>query len=69
MKQPPRKKFWEACRAISDLKKHEKKKHDMKTTAYQEDLFNKNRWEFSKSVTRGEFGKEKKAPTFSKDQF
>ena len=38
----------------------------MKTTAYQEDLFNKNRWEFSKTVTRGEFGKEKKSPTFTK---
>ena len=63
-----RKKFWEALRAISNLRKHEKKKHDMKTTAHQEDLFNKNRWEFSKSVTRGEFGKEKKGPTFSKDQ-
>ena len=63
-----RKKFWEALRAISDLRKHEKKKHDMKTTAHQEDLFNTNRWEFSKSVTRGEFGKGKKGPTFSKDQ-
>ena len=54
--------------AISDLKRHEKKKHDMKTTAYQEELFNKNKWEFSKSVTRGEFGNEKMSPTFSKVQ-
>ena len=45
----------------SDFKKHEKKKHDIKTTTYQEDLQKKNRWQFSKAVTRGEFGKEKKS--------
>ena len=37
--QEIRKKFWEACRAISDLKKQEKKKHEMKTTSYQEGFF------------------------------
>jgi hypothetical protein len=30
-------------------------------------MFSKNRWEFSKSVCRGEFGKESIEPTFTKD--
>ena len=65
--QDVRKKFWEACRAISDLKRQEKKKEEMKTTVYQEGLFRKNPWAFSKSVCRGEYGKEQFAPTFSKE--
>ena len=40
----------------------------MKTTSYQEGLFKKNPWEFSKSVCRGEFGKENLAPTFSREK-
>ena len=60
-----RKQYWEACRAISDLNKQEKKKEDLQTTAHQEKLFQKNRWQFSKSVCRGEFGKENLAPTFT----
>jgi hypothetical protein len=60
-----RKQYWEACRAISDLKKQEKKKEELKTTLHQEKLFQKNRWEFSKSVCRGELGKENLAPTFN----
>ena len=63
-----RKQFWEACRAISDLKKHEKKQQDVKTTVCQENLFNKNRWEFSKMTVKGEQGKENLAPTFSKQK-
>ena len=61
-----RKQFWEACRAISDLKKQEKKVEDLKTTACQEKLYNKNRWEFSKMTVNGQMGKECLSPTFSK---
>ena len=49
-----RKQFWEACQAISDLKKPEKKIEDLKTTACQEKLYNKNRWEFSMMTVNGQ---------------
>ena len=60
-----RKSYWEVCRAISDMKKIEKNKEDMRSTYHQENLFLKNRWEFSKSVCRGEFGKENLVPNFT----
>ena len=52
-----RKEYWKVLRAISDLRKQEKKKEMLKTTAHQENLFNKNRWEFSKHTVRGDLGK------------
>ena len=61
-----RKEFWETVRAISDLRKVEKKKEELHTTSHQEKLFKKNPWEFSKSAVRGELGKESVSPAFSK---
>ena len=58
--------YWKTVRAISDLKKHEKNIQDMKTTAHQEKLFNKNRWNFSKQLVRGELGKVNSVTEFSK---
>jgi hypothetical protein len=40
----------------------------MKTTAHQEHLFNKNRYEFFKQVVRGEYGKTNATPAFSKEE-
>ena len=53
-----RKHFWETVRAMSDLKKIEKKKQELQTTSHQEKLFKKNPWEFSKSAVRGDLGKK-----------
>ena len=61
-----RKKFWEACRAISDLKKTQEEKAWHENHSIPGGSVQQKCWEFSKLVTREEFEKEKKSPTFSK---
>ena len=58
--------FHECLKAISDYKKREKKKTESKTTLFQEKLFNKNRWHFSRQAVKGTLGLDIKEPSFSK---
>ena len=60
-----RKEFYETIKAISDLKAKEKFKQDLKTGAYQEKQFNKNKFKFSKEIVTDTFGKETVKPVFS----
>ena len=61
-----RKSFWNICKAISDLKRKEHEDQKNKTSVYQENLFTKNRWTFSKQVCNGSFCREAIQPTFTK---
>ena len=59
-----RKKFHSCLKAISELKKVEKRRLLLKTTTHQEKMFHKNRWEFSKQAVKGSLLQEKLKPTF-----
>ena len=59
-----RKEFYDTIKAISDLKAKEKFKQDLKTGAYQEKQFNKNKFKFAKEIVNGTFGKESVKPAF-----
>ena len=61
-----RKLFHEACKAVSELKKREKKRQDEKTTAFQEKKFNSNRYKFAKEIVNGTFGANSVNATFDK---
>ena len=61
-----RREFWAACKAVSDLRKIEKRKQDLKSASFQEKSFNKNRWEFSKNAVRGNLDSSSESPTFTK---
>ena len=60
-----RKEFYETIKAISDLKAKEKFTQDLKTGAYQEKQFNKNKFKFAKEIVKDTFGKETVGPAFS----
>ena len=67
-----RKRFRQALRAISDLRKAEQKKELAKTTHHQEGQYFKNKWEFSKKACNGTLDLDPEPPGFSKieaDQF
>ena len=59
-----RKEFYDTIEAISDLKAKEKFKQDLKTGAYQEKQFNKNKFKFAKEIVNGTFGKESDPTNF-----
>ena len=58
--------FHEVCKAVSDLKKKQKHKEDLKTGAFQEQKFHKNKYKFAKETVNGTFGKDNINPTFTK---
>ena len=58
--------FHQACKAVSELKKREKKRQDEKTAAFQEAKFNKHRYKFAKEVVNGTFGADSVEAKFSK---
>ena len=60
------KRFREALKAISDLRKAERRNEQMKTSKHQEDMYFKNKWEFSKKATKGTLDEVSENPTFSK---
>ena len=59
-----RKKFHSCLKAISELRKGEKRRLLLKTTTHQEKMFHKNRWDFSKQAVKGSLLQEKLKPTF-----
>ena len=61
-----RKLFHQACKAVSELKKREKKRQDEKTAAFQENKFNKHRYKFAKEVVNGTLGADNVQAKFSK---
>ena len=61
-----RKLFHQACKAVSELKKRERKRQDEKTTAFQEKKFNSNRYKFAKEIVNGTFGADSVNATFDK---
>ncbi len=63
-----RKEFYDTIKAISDLKAKEKYKQDLKTGAFQEKQFNKNKFKFAKEIVKGSFGKEPVKPAFSEQK-
>ena len=64
---PEKKKEFHNClKAISELKKREKHLNDIKTGAFQEQKFHKNKFKFAKEVSNGTFGEDNIQPTFSK---
>lgn len=50
--------FHNCLKAINNLRKKERDKEIAKKSQHQEKLFNKNRWDFSRKVCRGELGKQ-----------
>ena len=58
--------FRAALKAVSDLRKAERKRELMKTSHHQEEMFFKNKWEFSKKATQGTLDKVPENPSFSK---
>ena len=61
-----KKRFYEAVKAVSELKKKAKKKEEIKTAKWQEDLYFKNKWEFAKHACNGTIGSKSQPPGFSK---
>ena len=59
-----RKKFHQAIRAHNYIVKQEKLKDKHKTVQYQESLYHKDFWSFSKSVCTGHFGQDQVYPGF-----
>jgi hypothetical protein len=55
------------CKAIGDVKKQEMKKAKAKTVSFQEGLFLKNRYNFSKGCLAGSLESEAVKPTFSRE--
>ena len=62
-----KKKFFQAIRAHHHLLKLNRQKEKTKSAKYQEDLFHKNFFSFSKSVCNGSFGKQSPSPSFDKN--
>ena len=60
------KRFRLALRAISDLRKLEKKKDQIKTAKNQEELYFKNKWDFAKKACKGSLEAVPELPGFSK---
>ena len=48
------------------MKNVEKKKEEQKTALHQENLYQKNRWDFAKKVTKGTLHQDQKFPSFRK---
>ena len=61
-----RKLFHQACKAVSELKKRERKRQDEKTTVFQEKKFNSYRYKFAKEIVNGTFGADSVNATFDK---
>ena len=57
--------FYKALRTYNLLSRNRQKAEKLKSTKYQESLFNDNFWNFSKSVCNGTFGKQQTEPTFN----
>jgi hypothetical protein len=67
-----RKRFRLALRAISDLKKAQKRLDSAKTAKHQESLYLKNKWPFAKKAVKGTLDSKPEPPGFTKvqaDQF
>ncbi|XP_071491341.1 uncharacterized protein [Diadema antillarum] len=62
-----RKNFRSAVKAVSFLKKRSDKRKAGKTAAYQENLYRKDFWNFSKQVCNGDFNKAAPNISFSKE--
>lgn len=60
-----KKAFRQAIKAVSYFKKQANKNKDQKTTTYQESLYHRNFYNFSKDICNGTFGNESHCPTFS----
>ena len=63
-----RKQFYQAIRAHSYLNKQQRKKDKDKSAAWQESIYRKNFFEFSKSVCNDTLGKSSPQPSFSKSK-
>jgi hypothetical protein len=61
------KEIWSCIKAISDVKRLEKKKSKEKSVLHQEGLFRKNKFDFSKQCINGTLGCDSAKPTFSKE--
>ena len=60
------KRFREALKAISDLRKAERRNELLKTSKHQEGMYFKNKWEFAKKATKGTLDEGPENPTFFK---
>ena len=58
--------FHECLKALSELKKRERHDAQMKTTAHQEKLFHKNRFQLARNAVNDSLNKESIQPTFTK---
>ena len=61
-----RKEFYLCIQAISELKQIEKKKQELKSTAYHEKQFHRNRYRYSKQTVSDTFGKVDVQPSYDK---
>jgi len=58
--------FYKALRAYNTLKRKRNKADKLKNTNYQESLYKKDFWGFSKSICAGTFGTDQISPDFNK---
>ena len=61
-----RKRFYQAIRTHNFLKKQQRQKEKHKTASWQEDVYHKNFFEFSKSTCNDTLGKSSPLPSFDK---
>ena len=61
-----KKKFRLVLRAISDLRKAEKRREEAKTSEHYEKQYNKNKWKFAKKAVNGDLDKLDEPPGFTK---
>ena len=59
-------KFRLALRAISDLRKAEKRKDEAKTSEHYENQYHKNKWRFAKKAVNGDLDSVDEPPAFTK---
>ena len=61
-----RKEFYLCIQAISEMKQIEKKKQELKSTAYHEKQFHRSRYRYSKQIVSDTFGKADVQPSYDK---
>ena len=61
-----RKQFYQCLQAISELKQIEKKKEELKSKAFHEKQFHRNRYRYSKQIVTDTFGKPDVQPSYDK---
>ena len=61
-----RRRFRLALRAISDIRKAEKRREEAKTSEHYEKEYHKNKWRFAKKAVNGDLDKADEPPEFTK---